>query len=185
MDELIKQQLPNVISGCTANVCLIIKKTIYCANCGDSRSIINKGANAFPLSVDHKPDDQLEKERVQKAGGDVYDGRINGNLNLSRAFGDLEYKVNHKDKQCLPQNFMITAYPDVSTNEITKDVNLIVMGCDGIWECKENQYIINYFANKKDLQSSSREFLDNILSKSSECATVGMDNMTLIIIKIK
>jgi serine/threonine protein phosphatase PrpC len=36
----------------------------------------------------------LEKERVRKAGGYISEGRINGNLNLSRAIGDLEYKKN-------------------------------------------------------------------------------------------
>lgn len=35
-----------------------------------------------------------EKERVKKAGGFITDGRINGNLNLSRAIGDMEYKKN-------------------------------------------------------------------------------------------
>jgi hypothetical protein len=32
--------------------------------------------------------------RVRKAGGYISEGRINGNLNLSRAIGDLEYKKN-------------------------------------------------------------------------------------------
>ena len=36
-----------------------------------------------------------ELARIKKAGGEVYIGRVNGNLNLSRAVGDLEYK---KDK---------------------------------------------------------------------------------------
>ena len=35
-----------------------------------------------------------ESDRVKKAGGYITDGRINGNLNLSRALGDLEYKKN-------------------------------------------------------------------------------------------
>lgn len=44
------------------------------------------------LSVDHKPETDTEKERILKAGGYITNGRINGNLNLSRALGDLEYK---------------------------------------------------------------------------------------------
>ncbi len=46
------------------------------------------------MSIDHKPDDDKEKERILKAGGEVWEGRVNGNLNLSRAMGDLEYKNN-------------------------------------------------------------------------------------------
>jgi serine/threonine protein phosphatase PrpC len=40
------------------------------------------------MSRDHKPDDKGEKERILKAGGSIDDGRINNNLNLSRAIGD-------------------------------------------------------------------------------------------------
>lgn len=46
------------------------------------------------LTTDHKPDDPKEKDRIQKAGGIVANGRVNGNLNLSRALGDLEFKEN-------------------------------------------------------------------------------------------
>ena len=50
------------------------------------------------LSVDHKPDDEVEKMRINKAGGYVSEGRVNDNLNLTRAIGDLEYKKNKKLK---------------------------------------------------------------------------------------
>ena len=46
------------------------------------------------MSIDHKPDLENERLRVTKAGGFISEGRINGNLNLSRALGDLEYKKN-------------------------------------------------------------------------------------------
>lgn len=36
-------------AGCTANVCLITQKTLYVANCGDSRSIIKTGNVSFLL----------------------------------------------------------------------------------------------------------------------------------------
>ena len=37
-----------------------------------------------------------EFDRIKKSGGFVEFGRVNGNLALSRAFGDLEYKNNKK-----------------------------------------------------------------------------------------
>lgn len=81
-------------AGCTANVSLIYKKTIYCANAGDSRTVLSRNGDMLEMSYDHKPDHEKEKNRVKNAGGFISDGRINGNLNLSRAMGDLEYKRN-------------------------------------------------------------------------------------------
>jgi len=67
---------------------------LYVANAGDSRTVLSRGGTAKELSLDHKPENPIEKERVTKAGGFISEGRINGNLNLSRAIGDLEYKKN-------------------------------------------------------------------------------------------
>ena len=40
------------------------------------------------MSLDHKPEDDVETKRIVKAGGKVnHDGRVNGGLNLSRALG--------------------------------------------------------------------------------------------------
>ena len=49
------------------------------------------------MSDDHKPELDKEKKRITNAGGFVSMGRVNGNLNLSRAIGDLEYK-SQKDR---------------------------------------------------------------------------------------
>ena len=57
------------MAGCTANVCLIVGDTIICANAGDSRTLLCTGGKPFPLSIDHKPEDEKEYQRVTKAGG--------------------------------------------------------------------------------------------------------------------
>lgn len=44
---------------------------------------------AYNLSRDHKPDLEIEKERISKAGGFIHAGRVNGSLNLTRAIGNL------------------------------------------------------------------------------------------------
>lgn len=73
---------------------LVTKGDIYCANAGDSRSVISKKGKAKDLSVDHKPDTPTEKRRIERANGFVEDSRVNGMLALSRSMGDFEYKNN-------------------------------------------------------------------------------------------
>jgi len=49
--------------------------------------VISRKSQAYNLSKDHKPDLEVEKERILKAGGFIHAGRINGSLNLTRAIG--------------------------------------------------------------------------------------------------
>lgn len=69
-------------------------RILYIANVGDSRAILSRSSSSIPLSVDHTPT-QLKSElyRIYSAGGYVnLQGRVCGNLNLSRTVGDLTYK---------------------------------------------------------------------------------------------
>jgi serine/threonine protein phosphatase PrpC len=81
-------------AGCTATVLLVTKTEIICANAGDSRTVLSRGGRAQDMSEDHKPDNPGELARIQRSGGFVEDGRVNGMLALSRALGDFEYKNN-------------------------------------------------------------------------------------------
>ena len=83
-------------TGTTSCVILITENTIYCANAGDSRGVLCNDKKAFALSEDHKPDNQTEKQRIDAAGHMVEDSRVDGNLALSRAFGDFQYKDNQR-----------------------------------------------------------------------------------------
>ncbi len=44
------------------------------------------------MSKDHKPGNAEEEARINAAGHFVSDDRVDGNLALSRAFGDFQYK---------------------------------------------------------------------------------------------
>lgn len=56
-------------------------------------------------------------------------GRVNGNINLSRALGDFEFKSNTSLK---PQQQMITANPDIKKIK-NENIDYAIIGCDGIW----------------------------------------------------
>lgn len=151
----------NSFAGCTANVALIYnKKELIVANAGDSRSVISSKGYLVPMSVDHKPDNELEKKRILDAGGFVSEGRVNANLNLSRALGDLEYKQNTKKA---PEEQLIIALPDIQRKELTKDDEFLLMGCDGIWEMLQGQEILDFINSKLKEKTPLRQIIENLL----------------------
>lgn len=176
---------PQINGGCTANVCLLADGKLYCANAGDSRTIIYSNKTCVPLSKDHKPDDEPELTRIRRAGGNVQMGRINMGLNLSRAIGDLDHKRN---PQLGPKDQMITCYPDIREHNIdlSKD-DFFVMGCDGIWELNTPQRIAEMVNTRLKNKSYTKlsEVADEILDRGlAEQTTggLGCDNMSAIVI---
>lgn len=69
-----------------------------------------------------------EKARICAAGGFVDFGRVNGNLALSRAIGDFEFK---KSADLSPEQQIVTAFPDVVSHNISDDDEFLVIACDG------------------------------------------------------
>lgn len=174
---------PGFTSGCTALLGLITEDRIYVANVGDSRCVASKAGVAYDLSVDHKPEDELERLRIEHAGGCVEDGRVNDGLNLSRAIGDHHYKRN-KSLPAMEQ--MISANPDVTTCDLTPDLEFIVMACDGIWNSMSSQQAIDFVKSRlsEDIELSNicEQLFDKCLAPTTAGDGTGCDNMTCIII---
>lgn len=169
-------------AGCTALVVLITPNFIYVANAGDCRAIASIKGSLQVLSEDHRPSNAGEAMRIKNAGGWIEKGRINGDLMVSRGLGDFPYKNNKYQKI---ENQIVTANPEIK-QILRKDVDYILMGCDGIWESKSSEDMKKWLDEK--LQENSMEktlqlLLDELVSKSKE-EPKGMDNMTAILIKI-
>jgi len=94
------------------------------------------------MSIDHKPTDTGERNRIEKAGSEVTaEGRVDGNLNLSRSLGDLKYK--QRDHLSAEEQ-AITANPDTYVFDLTDDLDFLLMGCDGIWEKNSNEEAVKW-----------------------------------------
>lgn len=179
--------------GCTACVCILTKDEVICANSGDSRGVLCRKGVAVELSRDHKPDNPEEKERITKAGGFVEENRVKGMLNLSRALGDLEYKL---DPELAVEDQMITCVPEIKVEKIDKNAEFLIIACDGIWDCMTNQEAVDFVkeqASTLKKKSGSSFKLSFIIEKMFEkiiaediaaSGGLGCDNMTCTIISI-
>ncbi|XP_024393465.1 probable protein phosphatase 2C 60 isoform X2 [Physcomitrium patens] len=172
-------------SGSTAVVALIRSNKLFVANAGDSRCIMSRRGQAVNLSVDHKPELELEKERINKAGGFIHGGRVNGSLNLTRAIGDMEFKYQ---TNLAPDKQIVTCCPDIREEDLGPDVEFIVLACDGIWDVMSSQQVVDFVRKRlttaNTLSSICEDILDNCLSPSTR-QQEGCDNMSIIIVQFK
>lgn len=180
--------------GCTAVCVLLTEKDIICANAGDSRAVLCRRGRAVPLSEDHKPNDPGERKRIEEAGGTVEKiergamttYRVNGNLSLSRAIGDLQYKT----RADLPPNKQIVcSTPDLHVEAITPQDEFIVLACDGIWDVKSSQEVCSFFRrrlmNKIPITVAIEQLLDSCCTPDpKKTQGIGADNMSCIVIQL-
>ena len=176
--------------GCTANVMLVdyVRRKLVVANAGDSRCVMGHGGKCVPLSFDHKPENPVEIERIYKAGSTITDGRVDGNLNLTRALGDLKYKQQSHLK---PEEHPVTANPDIFEYDMPDDLDFVIMGCDGVWEQKSNEEMVAWFYKKLGSNPYNAKLSDTVTDLlKNECLSpdhmqtsgLGCDNMTCILI---
>uniref|UniRef100_A0A182ND62 protein-serine/threonine phosphatase n=1 Tax=Anopheles dirus TaxID=7168 RepID=A0A182ND62_9DIPT len=178
-NEALREQM----SGSTAVAVLIKDNRLYCANAGDSRAIACIDGHLDVLSFDHKPTNETEKERICSAGGYVEYNRVNGYLALSRALGDFGLKRN---KHKLPEEQMVTAYPDVEEREIAENWDFLVLACDGIWDVLSSQAVLQFvqmeIAQGIYPQQICENLMDRCIAPDCQMGGIGGDNMTVIIV---
>jgi len=175
-------------AGCTANVVLIHKSTLYVANAGDSRCLISSNGKLEQILYDHTTQLACEIDRIHYAGGFIYEGRVNGMINLTRAIGDLDFKKNPE----LPiEHQVISVIPDVAKRELNQHDEFILIGCDGVWELNDKQVIgdhVNEGLKKLhtnyqlgELEKIAQRVVEEGLSPEPDTIN-GCDNMSLILI---
>ena len=98
-------------------------------NVGDSRIIVIRDGKLLFGTEDHKPQNPSERERIERCGGIVRMGRVDGDLAVSRAFGDGFFKKNRDD----PRNQKVIAVPEI-TRLTAKKGDIVVISCDGVFE---------------------------------------------------
>ncbi|GAX24050.1 protein phosphatase 1B [Fistulifera solaris] len=176
-------------SGSTAVIVLVTPSHILCANTGDSRAILRRSGQTLPLSMDHKPSELPERLRIHEWSGFVKGKRVNGDLSVSRAFGDFVYKDNgdplgqytsrrlaSQQKVIVTPDFMV--YPRNDAQD-----EFILLACDGVWDVVSNQQLSEFVCRmiadgEVDLGNICEECLDTCLDRQSR------DNMTIMLVSL-
>lgn len=208
-----KAQLSADNSGSCALVCLFENTKLYVANVGDSRAIFGKfrGKISEQITVDHKPEEKGEKERIFKMGGSIFRSkkcvyresidltgtstelveemkygpyRVNpGGLSVSRTIGDLPAKDSTKggNPNC------IIGVPEVHEIDLTGDHDFIVMACDGIYDVLSNEEVVKGVWESLQKHTKSKGLKEACRIASEYVMKMSfdkrsMDNVTVIIV---
>lgn len=114
-------RLAGALYGCTCTMLLIdnTHHRIYQVNLGDSRSMIfDEHGILLSSTVDHVPENIEEQQRIELAGGEVINDRVQGVLAVSRAFGDYSLKTNN-DILYDPINGCVSSVPSITVIDTT------------------------------------------------------------------
>jgi len=158
-------------SGSTAVCALVSPQHIFLANCGDSRAVVSRNKQVAVTTLDHKPTNPTEKERIQNAGGSVMIQRVNGSLAVSRALGDFEYKnVPNRD----PCEQLVSPEPEIITEKRVKGSDeFLILACDGIWDVMSNDELCDFVRDRMQITDSLEAIcncvVDTCLSKVCIC----------------
>lgn len=167
-------------SGCTSVTCMITPHHFICANAGDSRCVLGTGGRTVPMSYDHKPTDTEESERILNAGGCVQWKRVDGDLAVSRAFGDFEYK---KRNDLTAKQQKVSCFPDVKIVERAPEDDVLILACDGLWDVMSNEEAVAhvrqmYTEGEGDVGLIAEEMIDTALHKGSR------DNISCTVVRL-
>uniref|UniRef100_A0A5F9CIH6 Integrin-linked kinase-associated serine/threonine phosphatase 2C n=1 Tax=Oryctolagus cuniculus TaxID=9986 RepID=A0A5F9CIH6_RABIT len=191
-EEFLKQassQKPAWKDGSTATCVLAVDNILYIANLGDSRAILcryneeSQKHAALSLSKEHNPTQYEERMRIQKAGGNVRDGRVLGVLEVSRSIGDGQYK------RC-----GVTSVPDIRRCQLTPNDRFILLACDGLFKVFTPEEAVNFILScLEDEKIQSREgrpavdvryeaACNRLASKAVQRGSA--DNVTVMVVRI-
>ena len=176
-DKILKKK-EGQISGstCLLNIMYKYENELHfnTVNLGDSRLVVvYKSGHTKQITTDHKPEDIIEKTRIEKIGGEIYKDsegvfRV-GQLSLARAFGDGDNAP------------YISQKPDIYYNKITNNTKYIIMACDGLWDVIENKDLFSLLEDYK--KDNSKNLAARLAQKALN--EKSHDNISIIILEFE
>lgn len=191
------------VSGSTAVIVLMIPDFYICVTVGDSEAaIIDNNNYTYRISTIHKPDMIEERKRIEDSGSRVIRGRINGDLNLSRSFGDfIDKRMNCP--HISPFKYAITVVPSVNIFTRNKKDKHLILGCDGLWDIINDNFTIKdtIISDEKEIERLRHlecesgilePFVDDVELMKWQCKKMvdfavekgSTDNITIILIQL-
>ncbi|XP_010535496.1 PREDICTED: probable protein phosphatase 2C 9 isoform X2 [Tarenaya hassleriana] len=157
--------------GSTAVTAILINgRKLWVANIGDSRAVLCRGSEAIQMSTDHEP--RTERVSIEDRGGFVSNlpgdvPRVNGQLAVSRAFGDKSLKTH------------LSSEPDIKEVTLDSSTDILVLASDGLWKVMSNQEAVDIARRLKDPQKGAKELTAEALRRESK------DDISCVVVRFR
>lgn len=157
--------------GSTAVTAILIDgKRLWIANVGDSRAVLSRKGQAVQMTTDHEPN--TERGSIETRGGFVSNlpgdvPRVNGQLAVSRAFGDKSLKSH------------LRSDPDVQNTNIDADNDFLILASDGLWKVMANQEAVDIARKMKDPLKAAKQLITEALKRESK------DDISCVVVKFR
>ncbi|KAH7686360.1 protein phosphatase 2C protein [Dioscorea alata] len=184
-DEVIAEGVASDIVGSTALVVLVSGCQIISSNCGDSRAVLCRGDQTIQLTIDHKPDREDERTRIESEGGRVINWkgpRVLGVLAMSRSIGDRYMRP------------WIIPVPETSFLSRSSDDECLILASDGLWDVMSNQEV-GEVASRLLKRHRQRSSANGTLSSPAQAVAdhlvklahrkFSSDNISVIVVDLK
>jgi serine/threonine protein phosphatase PrpC len=194
--------------GSTAFMIFFIGSKVLCCNLGDSLGILFTNEKKIYLSEDMKPTNERELIRIKKKNGFVTsNGRLLGQLTVSRSFGDWRMKDPAKMdllKKIINnvhfEEYLISNRADFRVVDIDPELHeYMILVSDGIFQDANSKFIfdtINKYISREKVENSSIKNMLNVVDNvrldiinniygESNMKGKSADNMTMILIHLK
>ena len=143
------------------------KKILYCINIGDTKCILTQTTGSRKLSYDDLSTDESEYNRIINEGGFIKNGRVGGQLMISRAFGDWEFKP-----------YGVICSPHITKIEINDKSKYVILASDGVWDVLDDLDVYKFSLSA----DNSKILCDQIIQNALERETT--DNLSCFVIKL-
>ena len=143
------------------------KKVIYCAFLGDVQCILISKTKVKKLTKIHNIKNEDERKRIENIGGVIYDEKIYGQENLTRAFG--MFNLKQYGITCIPECVKITL------NNLDK---YVVIGTKGVFEALTDGDLHNICNNSESTDTIIKNIMQNCINRFTR------ENIGMIVIKL-
>ncbi|CAF2162133.1 unnamed protein product [Brassica rapa] len=158
--------------GSTAVTAILINgRKLWIANVGDSRAVLYRGGKTMQMSTDHEP--RAERSSIEDRGGFVSNlpgdvPRVNGQLAVSRAFGDKGLKTH------------LSSEPDIKHANVDSQTDILVLASDGIWKVvMTNEEAMEIAKRVKDPLKAAKELTAEALRRESK------DDISCVVVRFR